>query len=256
MNRLFAVVLTSIFSLSLFAQPPLPPVLRVGIEAFAPPFATLGANNSASGFDVDMVQALCKLMQRPCLFFPVAFRDLINATAGGQLDMAVSAIAITVDRAKLVNFSLPYWRIEHRILTRKELADRTPYSLAAMSDKKVGYEEGTILAQIVNKLLEDPAIIDPKMISYHSIADEMLALSQGKVDFLITDNPTAIYWASNDANGFATFGPPILSNYYTGIALNPALPQLVTAVNQSLREYMLNGGYRENYNRYLVKQFS
>jgi len=256
MNRLFSILTIYLINITICAaQPPLPPVLKVGVERFAPPFSTMGANNSVSGFDADMLQALCKSMDRTCAFFPLPFHELLEATATGRLDLAASAIAITAERARWVNFSLPYLRIEHRILTRKDIAQNTPYNLIAMSGKTIGYEQGTILDRIVKKIFENPNIVDPKLVAYKYIEDEILALSEGTIDFVIVDNPTAIYWANNEANGLQTFGPPLRSNYYMGIAINPAMPQLVGAINEALKAYVKSGGYRENYNKYLL-QFS
>ena len=93
------------FTTSLFAQGE---PLNIGIETFDPPFVIQGANKKIYGFDVDMMNSLCHIINRTCQYHVMRFDELLNAVVTKKIDEAVSSITITPGRSKLVNFSLPY----------------------------------------------------------------------------------------------------------------------------------------------------
>src|SRR3989338_839378 len=106
MNRLKSLILT----ISLLIAPMLyaaGEVLKVGVTSFAPPFVMQGANQKLFGFDIAMMDSLCKKMNRSCQYQVLPFDELLQAVADKQVDVAISAISITMGRAKLVDFSLP-----------------------------------------------------------------------------------------------------------------------------------------------------
>ncbi|WP_040916294.1 transporter substrate-binding domain-containing protein, partial [Legionella tunisiensis] len=45
--------------------------LRIAVDTFAPPFVMESAHNQLYGFDIAMMQSLCRIMQRTCQFVPV-----------------------------------------------------------------------------------------------------------------------------------------------------------------------------------------
>lgn len=221
--------------------------LKIGTETFSPPFVTIGAGGHAYGFDADMMQMLCHSMKKTCQFKPMPFNKLIGSTARGEVDMAVSAIGITVERLRAVNFSAPYLIIYHRFLTRTDLAI-PPFDLSALDNKRIAYEEGTILDERIKTL----SIKNPRLRGYKHIDDEIVALSNEEVDFVILDNPTALYWENNASGEFKTFGDPLPSGVPLGIAVNPQNPELLAAVNFALNEFLNNGGFHATYNKYLA----
>lgn len=66
------------FTSSLFAQGE---PLNVGVESFAPPFVMQGNHNQLFGFDIDMMNNLCKIMNRTCTFHVMRFSQLLDAVA-------------------------------------------------------------------------------------------------------------------------------------------------------------------------------
>lgn len=221
--------------------------LKIGTESFSPPFVTIGSGGHVYGFDADMMQMLCQSMKKTCEFQAMPFNKLIASTASGEIDMAVSAIGITMERMRVVNFSAPYLIIYHRFLTRTELA-KPPFDLSALNNKKIAYEEGTILDARIKSL----PIENPRLRGYRRIEDEILALNDGAVDFVILDNPTALYWQNNASGELSTFGDPLPLGVPLGIAVNPEKPELLTAVNLALNDFLNNGGFHTTFNKYLA----
>ncbi|CAM3037861.1 arginine ABC transporter substrate-binding protein [Legionella steigerwaltii] len=244
MTRLILIAFIC-FTSSLFAQGE---PLNVGIESFDPPFVMQGTRNEAYGFDVDMMNSLCKIMDRKCVFHVMRFDKLIDAVVNNKLDIAISSITITNERAKIVNFSLPYLLSYSRFLERQSNS-KEAFSLNLLNSKRIGLETGTVFLD----QLKEMGVNNPNIKEYAGIEDQLAALSRGDVDVILLDNATAIYWASNSADTFKLIGPPYMYGSGYGIVVNPANPNLLTELNQALVKFQNSDEYKQNYNKYLLE---
>lgn len=222
--------------------------LTIGTESFSPPFIMQGANNAIYGFDIDMMNSLCKILNRTCVFKVMRFEQLIPALQNKTIDAAVSSITITMDRAKLVNFSNPYALSYSRFLSLKS-PNQPAFSLDALSGKKIGVETGTVFTYQIMQM----GIKNPVMKEYDSVGKLLEGLNAGEVDYILVDNPTAVYWAANSGDSLTTVGPAFSYGYGYGIAIQPSNNDLLKEINQALVQYENSPDYKQNYNRYLAE---
>lgn len=83
--------------------------------------------------------------------------------------------------------------------------------------------------------------------------EEMLeALSTNEIDFVLMDNPAALYWSANSSGRLLVTGSPMLVGYGLGIAVNRENSQLLKSLNDALVEYQRSDKYKENYNKYMM----
>ena len=245
MNFLRRLFITSLwFTSSLFAADIGP--VQIGIESFNPPFTMQGAKGSLYGFDIEMMNTLCKMIQRTCQYHVMSFDQLIPAVQNRQIDIALSSITITPERSAIVNFTMPYLLSYSRFLV-KASSKSQPFTLAFLNGKKIGLETGTIFPQQLSVM----GVQDPKLKFYASVSDQLTGLSKGEVDIILLDNPTATYWASNSSDIFQVAGPSYMYGYGLGIAIYPGEPALLNALNQALVQYQNSSEFKQNYNRYL-----
>lgn len=223
------------------------PVLHIGTESFNPPFVMQGSKKEIYGFDIDMINTLCKKMQRTCKFHVLKFSSLLDAVARKELDMAISSITITPERAKVVDFTQPYLLSNSRFLTKP--SNTQAFTLDYLNGKRIGIEEGTIFSEQINSI----GIKNPIIKSYITVSDQLTGLNKNEVDIILLDNPTAIYWASNSSSTFKLAGPPYLYGYGLGIAVNPGEKNLLAALNKALLEYQNSNDYKQNFDRYLLE---
>ncbi|MFA6303271.1 MAG: transporter substrate-binding domain-containing protein [Legionella sp.] len=221
--------------------------LYVGTESFSPPFVMQGANKEIFGYDIDMMNTLCKFMDRTCVFKIMRFDQLIPALVQKEIEVAVSSITITADRAKLINFSTPYFLSYSRFLSLKS-EKPVAFTLDLLNSKKIGIETGTIFAEQISQM----GIKSPQIKVYERVEKLLEAVNAGEVDFILVDNPTATYWAAN-SNTLVTVGPPLNYGFGLGIAIQPNNPGLVNAINASLLQYENSIAYKQNYDRYLAE---
>ena len=80
-------------------------VLRVGTDATFPPMEYVD-NGKRTGFDIELVEALAKAMGKQVEWVDIDFKGLIPGLISKRFDMAVSAIYITDERKKVVDFTV------------------------------------------------------------------------------------------------------------------------------------------------------
>ncbi|KTD09250.1 arginine-binding periplasmic protein [Legionella gratiana] len=225
--------------------------LKVGIGRFYPPFVMQGANNELFGFDIEMAADLCKIMRRTCTFHAMKFKEMLPAINRQEIDIAINAISITPDRLRLVNFSNPYLLSYSRFLTNHKYADQ-PLRLDLLNNKRIGVDGDSIFENEINEMNIKGATIVP-FYGVHSTEEMLEALQNEKIDFVIMDNPSALYWAANSSGEVQTIGRPILYGYGLGIAVKPNDLTLLQLVNHALLQYEFSPQYIRNYNKYILQ---
>lgn len=234
---------TFFFNSQGFAQGEL---LIVGVQSFVPPFVMQGTNHELYGFDIDLVNSLCKIIQRKCQFKIMKFSELLPSVQNKTLDLAVSSITITADRAKIVSFTLPYLLSYSRFIQLTK-SENQAFGLDALNNKKIGIETGTIFGDQIMLM----GIKNPIIKNYNTLDNLLDGLSNGEVDYALIDNPTALYWASNSAGAIKTAGDAYMYGNGYGIAISKSNPVLLDALNKALLQYENSDDYKSNYNRYL-----
>lgn len=83
-----------------------------GIDPNYPPFAYVDEKTGKpAGFDVDSMNWIAKNMGFEVKHEPMAWDGIIPALNAKQIDMVCSGMSITPERAKIVEFSNPYWKV-------------------------------------------------------------------------------------------------------------------------------------------------
>jgi polar amino acid transport system substrate-binding protein len=83
-------------------------ILVIGTKE-APPFAMRGDDGSWTGISIELWRRIADELHLQYRFKDVPLAELINGTAAGRLDASVSAITVTADRDRMVDFSEPYY---------------------------------------------------------------------------------------------------------------------------------------------------
>ncbi|HAT8593479.1 TPA: transporter substrate-binding domain-containing protein [Legionella pneumophila] len=225
-----------------------PVPLIIGVGGFYPPFIMQGTNNELFGYDIATMTELCKIMKRQCNFRVMRFKQLIPALIDKQIDAAISAISITSERSNLVNFSMPYLLSYSRFLTNEVHNTHQPFNLMLLKGKRIGVEENTVFSQEIRRM----GIIDPVIVEFDRTEEMLEALSANKIDFVLMDNPAALYWSANSSGRLMAIGSPMLIGYGLGIAVNRENSELLKSLNSALVEYQRSDKYKENYNKYMM----
>jgi polar amino acid transport system substrate-binding protein len=87
-----------------------PKVLKVVSDIAYAPFEFFDEKHQATGFDIDLMNAIAADLGYKAEFETSAFDGLIPSLQAGKYDCVISAMTITPERAKSVKFSEPYFK--------------------------------------------------------------------------------------------------------------------------------------------------
>jgi ABC-type amino acid transport substrate-binding protein len=220
--------------------------LKVAVDPVNPPFIMRGSNNQFFGFDISMMEYICKTLQRPCQFIPIKFDKILDEVSKKNVDVASSSITITAERARIVNFSLTYLSSKARFIGPKKFAQQV-FDLALLNNRTIGITEGSIFTDFIKK----KGIVDPTIISYSNSNNLIEALNQEEIDFGLMDEPTSFYWQSLSEQKFSVLGPSFSYGFGLGIAVNKDDIALLQSINECLLKYQESKEFKENYQAYI-----
>ncbi len=93
--------------------------LVIGMELNYPPFEMTDASGNPSGVGVEMAQALAAYLHRPLQIENMPFDGLIPSLRTGRIELIISSMTATAERAKTIDFSDPYLSTGLAILAKK-----------------------------------------------------------------------------------------------------------------------------------------
>nr|WP_237559965.1 transporter substrate-binding domain-containing protein [Desulfohalovibrio reitneri] len=97
-------------------------VLRVGMSTFEP-WAMKDAQGEFIGFEIDVAKRLAEDMGVELELVSTQWAGIIPALLTGKFDVIIGGMSIRADRAKKVNFSIPYNYTGMAIVASKEKAE-------------------------------------------------------------------------------------------------------------------------------------
>jgi polar amino acid transport system substrate-binding protein len=115
--------------------------------------------------------------------------DAAIAPGPKDWDFDINEFSITDARKKAVDFSSPYYDVTQAVVTVKGSKAAKATSLADLKDLKIGAQVGTTSYDAIGSAI-DPS---KKPAVYNTNDDAVKALSNGQIDALVTDLPTAFY---------------------------------------------------------------
>ncbi|EYD77466.1 ABC transporter, substrate binding protein [Rubellimicrobium mesophilum DSM 19309] len=221
--------------------------LRCAVTLDFPPMGSRDESNNPVGFDVDYCNDLATALGVTAEIVETPFPDRIPALVSGRADIGVASTSDTLERAKTVGFSIPYFAFTNVVLTREDTG------IASYEDLK-GHTVGSVAGTYEGIALEKDVTGwgEGEFRPYQTQADVFLALSQGQIDAtVVTSTVASSIVQSGQYPGLAIKGDaPYLVDYVALIALRNEyglLNYLDLFVNQQVR----TGRYKELYEKWV-----
>jgi ABC-type amino acid transport substrate-binding protein len=213
--------------------------LTMGSDTSYPPFESMEGSKPV-GFDVELAQAVAKKMGLTLEVISTAWDGIIPGLKTNKYDVIMSAMTITADRKKQINFSDPYIDSGQSLA----VANNSPIKTEAdLKDKIVGVQIDTTGQTKAEEL--QPKVGIKEIQKFDTILVAFEALEQGKVDAIINDFPVNSYVSQK--RGKTKVVAKIKTNEQYGIGVNRNNTKLLDAVNKALGEVRDDGSYTAIY---------
>jgi len=215
--------------------------ITVAVENAYPPFNKIDeATGEGVGWDYDTVREICKRINCVPEFKQAAWDGIFPAMQAGEYDMLADGVTITEERAKIVDFSIPYVTIGQVLLVR---ADETATVDEIKADPKriVGTQLGT-----TNEIVAKKNFPEERVKSFEDFGGAVLALLSNDIDGVVIDNVTALGFMNENPGKLKVAGQ-ITSDEQLGFVFPPK-SELKDAVNAALQS-MIDDGTLEALNK-------
>lgn len=213
--------------------------IRAVTDATFPPMEFV-KDGKRTGFDIELVEALAAAMGKKVEWIDIDFKGLIPALQAGRADIAVSAIYITPERGKVVDFTDPYYVGGLVAMTKKDGPVKT---LKDLDGRKVSVQVGT---KSVNYLKQHYPSVQRVEVEKNQ---EMFNLVQiGRADAAVTGKPAAKLFVQSTP-GLTVLAGQITTEDY-GIAVPKNKPELTRGLNEALWKIKADGSYQTLVNKW------
>lgn len=189
-----------------------------------PPFNFFNSENTLVGFDIDVAQELARRMG--VAFKPVTtdWSGIIEGLRAGTYDGILGSMAVTEQRLKVVNFSIPYYFSGAQVMVRK---DSPIKSAKDLQGKIIGVVTGTTFA-------DDAAKLGAKEVKlYKDDTQTLMELNNRVVDGVITDRVVGANAMNSDRFVLSMLGSPLRSEDIA-VALRKEDDTLLKKINEEL----------------------
>ena len=220
-----------------------PGTLTVGTEIGYPPFEQWADDGvTPIGLDIELAKEIGKLLGVEVVFQNTDFEGILDGLAIDKYDVVMSAVTITAERAKKVDFSDDYIENWQAIVVRK---GEEPITAPEQLDgKKVAYQKATTSTDYLTKL-RDTGVLECQVSEYEKVMDCFSDLKLGRVDAVLCDSVVADDYASREPENFEVTWvqttddgePPELF----GIGIKKGNAELLNAVNGALAQLEAEG---------------
>ncbi len=224
-------------------------VLVLGTDPTFQPFEFKGSDGAVQGFDIDIAKAVARDLGVRLQISPVGFGALMpQSVTSGRVDMAMSAITITPERAKVVGFSNPYYRSAQVFIVKGGNPGKFAWP-ASVKGKVIGVQANTTGQFAANDTLK-PKGATIKV--YDDFAAGLADVQSGRVAALLGDAPTVISLKARLPGQFAQAGASLVSEDYGMVFAKGS--DLAAAANKTLAKMKASGEYQKLLDKWVVQK--
>lgn len=143
-----------------------------------PPYAYVDKDGKTVGFDVEAIEWIGKKMGFKVKHQPIEWDAIIPALTAKKIDCIASGMSATAERAKIVNFTIPYYTVTQVLVVKAD--NKMPLAELLKSGAKIGTQRGTVTNALLKKLAAEPGY-KFENVEYDSTDLSMADLPTGRI---------------------------------------------------------------------------
>ncbi|AGT11105.1 transporter substrate-binding domain-containing protein [Paracoccus aminophilus] len=230
------------FALALIAAPAVAAPLNIATDATFPPFESIDENGKLVGYDIELMEAICKAAALDCNIANAAWDGMIPGLLDGKYDALISQLTVTEKRRNVMAFSDIYEHPVFRFVAKKDAGlEISPEGLAG---KTIAVQTGTPMDAYVTKYYPNSTIK-----RYDTGSAPYLELTGGRADVHISYQAQIIqaFLKSDSGKDFELVGPELTGKDApefgegVAIAINKKNTELVEKINGGLAKLREDG---------------
>jgi polar amino acid transport system substrate-binding protein len=222
--------------------------LNCGVVLDFPPMGYFDADNNPAGFDVEYCNDLAEVLGVDVNVLNLTWGDRIPSLISGKTDVVIGSTSDTLERAKTVGFTYPYFVFKFQVIAPKK---KQINSFDDLKNMKVGAALGTTYETEYLAYAEKKGWGTDNYTAFKSENDAFLGLYQGKVDAIISTNTNiATKLQSAEFKDFAA--GPFVPNYddVVGMIAKRSETAWISYLNLFLVRQIRDGNMNKAYNTY------
>jgi polar amino acid transport system substrate-binding protein len=221
--------------------------LIVGMELNYPPFEMVDTQGKPAGISVEMAQALGKFMGRDVQIENIPFDGLIASLKTGKIDLIISSMTETPERAQSIDFSDPYLGTGLCILVNKNAAIDSVQA-ADQSGLSIAVKQGT-----TGQLYAKEHFKNARVLVLDKEDACVLEVVQGKAAGFIYDQMSVFkHWQAHKDATRALLKP--FQEERWAIGIRNGRQDLKERVNAFLQDFKKSGGFDKLGEKFLKEQ--
>ena len=217
----------------------------VVVENYYPPFSFLDENGELTGFDLEIVKAVCDQLKIKYEIKTMTFAEILLKLEKGEIDIACVGMAPTPERQKKFIFTNRYFRSNSLFL---EMSKKYPgNSPAEIKGARVGVQAGTTQEMYLKKNYGTNITI----VLIEDLEETFKALRAGTIDLGFIDGLPGYYYLTKDEGmDFDILGAPLKLSDQSCMGLPFGQEKLRDDINQAIDYIRSSGKYDEISRKY------
>lgn len=217
------------------------------MELNYPPFEMVDQGGKPAGISVEMAQGLGKFIERQVRVENVPFDGLIPALKTGKIDLIISSMTATPERAQSLDFSEPYLRTGLCLLVNKN-APLHSIDDADQPGSTISVKQGT-----TGQLYAKTHLTHARLLVLDKEDACVLEVVQGKAAAFIYDQISIFkHWQQHQDTTTALLRP--FQEEAWAIGVRKGNDKLREQVNAFLADFRAHGGFDALGDKYLAEQ--
>ncbi|QIQ21685.1 ABC transporter substrate-binding protein [Zophobihabitans entericus] len=220
-------------------------VIKVAVFDSNPPFGFVDEKTKQFiGYDVDIANAIAKSLNVELKLVATNPANRIPLLNSQKVDLIVANFTVTEDRAKVVDFSVPYFATGQKFIARKGVLTK-PDDLANL---RIGADKGTVQEVTLRERYPNARVI-----SYDDTPFAFAALRNGVVQAITQDDAKLVGLMANVPEAQKAdfeISPFSITKEYQAVGLPKGETRLTEKVNEVLLKLEADGEADKIYNRW------
>lgn len=212
-------------------------ILTLGTSADFPPYEfhkMIDGKDTIVGFDIEIAREIAADMGAELEIKDLPFESLLNELSSGRVDMVISGLSPTPERAEQIELSDIYYTAEQAVVVR----EGDEGNFATMEDligAKIGIQTGSIQEDIAKE------IEGAQLTSLGKISEIVMQLQSNRVDASIMEGPVAQSFVNKVPGLVITDAKPEVEDDGYVIGIKKGNTELLEQVNTTLARLIEDG---------------